>query len=97
VDLVSQDEYRLVYRLFLGLIIVLIFSYFLHLRSLTLRVAEPLPVAEVRQKITNFGAKIDVAKDGLCWANPLPCSWFVDDGLKLLDPAAGVGAGFTLR
>lgn len=97
VDLVSQDEYRLVYRLSLGLIIVLIFSYFLHLRSLTLRIAEPLPVAEVRQKITNFGAKIDVAKDGLCWANPLPCSWFVDDGLKLLDPAAGFGAGFTLR
>jgi hypothetical protein len=96
-DLGSHDEYRLVYRLSSGLIIVLIFSYFLHPRSLTFRVAEPLPVAEVRQKTTNFGAKIDVAKDGLCWANPLPCSWFVDDGLKLLDPAAGVRAGFTLR
>lgn len=97
VDLSNHVEYSRVYHFSLGLLTILIFSYFLHPRSLTLRIAEPLPVAEVRLKTTNFGVKIDVAKDGLCWANPLPCSWFVDDGLKLLDPAAGVRAGFTLR
>jgi len=96
-DLSCRSEYGFVYRLSLSLVIVSIFSYFMHPRSLTLHIAEPLPIAEVRQKITNFGAKIDIAKDGLCWANPLPCSWFVDDGLKLLDPAAGIGAGFTLK
>jgi hypothetical protein len=96
-ELSERDEHRFVYRLTLGLVIFSVFSYFMHPRSLTLRLAEPLPIAEVHQKTTNFGVKIDIAKDGLCWANPLPCSWFVDDGLKLLDPAVGIGAGFTLK
>jgi hypothetical protein len=64
---------------------------------MTLRLAEPVPLAEMTQKTTNFGVTIGIAKDGLCWANPLPCTWFVDDGLKLLNPAAGISAGFTLK
>ena len=80
-----------------GLVMFAISVYFLQPRSMTLRLAEPVPIAEVTQKTTNFGVTIDLAKDGLCWANPLPCTWFVDDGLKLLNPSVGIGAGFTLQ
>lgn len=80
-----------------GLLMLAISVYLLQPRSMNLRLAEPVPFAEVTQKTTNFGAMINIAKDGLCWANPLPCSPFVDDGLKLLNPSLGIGAGFTLK
>ena len=96
-ELSNRGTYRVLYHLSVAIVLVSVFSYFMHPRSLALPLAESLPVADVHQKTTNFGVKIDIAKDGLCWANPLPCSWFVDDGLKLLDPAVGIGAGFTLK
>jgi hypothetical protein len=96
-QLMRRDDIRTISRSCSGLVIFAISVYFLQPRSMTLRIAEPVPIAEVTQKTTNFGVTIDVAKDGLCWANPLPCTWFVDDGLKLLNPSVGIGAGFTLK
>jgi hypothetical protein len=92
-----KEDLRTISRLCFGLVMLAISVYFLQPRSMTLRLAEPVPLAEMTQKTTNFGVTIGVAKDGLCWANPLPCTWFVDDGLKLLNPAAGISAGFTLK
>lgn len=92
-----RDYIRTIGRPCFGLVMLAISVYFLHPRSMTLRLAEPVPIAEVTQKTTNFGATIGVAKDGLCWANPLPCTRFVEDGLKLLNPSEGIGAGFTLK
>jgi hypothetical protein len=92
-----KEDLRTISRLCFGVVMLAISVYFLQPRSMTLRLAEPVPLAEMTQKTTNFGVTIGVAKDGLCWANPLPCTWFVDDGLKLLNPAAGISAGFTLK
>jgi hypothetical protein len=82
---------------FVALVVALICLYFYHPRSMTLRLAEPLPLAEVIQKTTNFGAVIGMPKNGLCWDSALPCARFVEDGLKLLNPARGIGSGFTMQ
>lgn len=82
---------------FVAFVIALICLYFYHPQSMTLRLAEPLPLAEVIQKTTNFGAVIGMPKNGLCWDSALPCVRFVEDGLKLLNPARGIGSGFTMQ
>ena len=78
-------------------VIAIICLYFYHPQSMTFRLAEPLPLADVLQKTTNFGAVIDMPKNGLCWDSVLPCARFVEDGLKLLNPARGIGSGFTMQ
>lgn len=78
-------------------VITVICLHFFHLKSLTFRLAEPLPISDVVQKTTNLGAVIDMPKNGLCWDSALPCARFVEDGLKLLNPALGIGSGFTMQ
>jgi hypothetical protein len=76
---------------------LLIFLYFLGVRSITLNVPEHLSVMTAHEQKVNMGVLFYQPRDGLCWNNPLPCAPFVSPNLKLRVPEGGIGAGFTLK
>jgi hypothetical protein len=76
---------------------LLIFLYFLGVRSITLNIPEHLSVMAAHEQKVNMGVLFYQPRDGLCWNNPLPCAPFVSPSLKLRVPEGGIGAGFTLK